>query len=97
MLHFCVCEHRADVSYQKAPVLSHLSKGHSPRSFVACRHVVWQIPVWFFYDMLFDVGCSSVDFGWNVGNRPIWDAWEPGNTGERFILKAWEPGRLDIK
>ena len=48
MLHFCVCEHRADVNCQKAPVLSHLSKGHSPRSFVACQYAFWQIPVSFF-------------------------------------------------
>uniref|UniRef100_A0A3B5ABC8 Protein kinase domain-containing protein n=1 Tax=Stegastes partitus TaxID=144197 RepID=A0A3B5ABC8_9TELE len=40
MLHFCVCEHRADVPCQKGPVLSRLSVGHSPRSFVACQHDV---------------------------------------------------------
>ena len=34
---------------QKAPVLSHLSKGRSPRLFVACQCVFWQIPVLLFY------------------------------------------------
>ena len=43
MLYSSVCEHRADVPWQKVQFLSHLSKGHSPRSFVACQHVVFQI------------------------------------------------------
>uniref|UniRef100_A0A3B4APY1 Retinal degeneration 3, GUCY2D regulator n=1 Tax=Periophthalmus magnuspinnatus TaxID=409849 RepID=A0A3B4APY1_9GOBI len=32
------------------PFLSHLSIGHSPRSFVACQHLFWQISIWLFYD-----------------------------------------------
>src|SRR4029434_3841584 len=52
MLHVYVCEHRADVTCQKAPVSSHLSKGHSPRSPVACQYAFWQIPVSLLYDLL---------------------------------------------
>ena len=36
----------------QAPVLSHLSKGHSPRSPVACQYAFWQIPVSLLYDLL---------------------------------------------
>lgn len=43
MLHFCVCEHRADVIWQKAPALCYFSKGHSPTSFVGCQYAFWQI------------------------------------------------------
>lgn len=42
----------ADETWQKAPVLSNLSKGHSPRSSVACQEAFWQIPVLHFYDFL---------------------------------------------
>lgn len=51
MLLFSICEHRADVPWQKVQFWSHLSTGHSPRRFVACQHVVWHTPVWLFYDL----------------------------------------------
>ena len=65
---FCICEHRADVTCQKAPVFSHLSKGHSPRSFnhySISQYAFWQIPVSLFYDLLSTVESSSFDFGSN--------------------------------
>lgn len=54
MLHFCICEHRADAFCQKAPVLSNLSKKIS-------RDAFWQIPVLFFY-YLFSTAVSSFAF-----------------------------------
>lgn len=59
LFHLWVCEHRADViCCQKAPVLYHPSKGHTPRRFGAGRYALWKIPVWLFYDMM----SSSVVF-----------------------------------
>src|SRR4029434_11297652 len=58
-------EHRADVTCQKASVLSHLSKEHSPRSPVACQYAFWQIPVSLFYDLLSTVESSSFHSGSN--------------------------------
>lgn len=59
MLNFSFCEHGADVPWQEVVFLSHLFIGHSPRSFVACQHVVWRIAVWLFYD-LFSTMVSSL-------------------------------------
>lgn len=44
-------EHRADVTYQKALALFHLSKGYSPRCTVACQHASWQTPVIFYVSL----------------------------------------------
>lgn len=57
--HFSTCEHRADVHWQEVVFLSHLFIEHSPRSFVACQHLVWKIPVWLFFD-LFSTMVSSL-------------------------------------
>lgn len=47
MLHFSVCQHRADVPLHMLP-LCHLSVEHSHSCVVACQRVVGQISVWFF-------------------------------------------------
>lgn len=52
MLHFCICEHRVNVTCQKAPALFPLSKRHSHRSSVAYQYVFAKIPVLLFYDLL---------------------------------------------
>lgn len=64
MIILCVCEHRADVTCLKVPVLSHLSVGHSTRRFVACQYAFWQIPVFnsCFYDFLSTLVSSLVIF-----------------------------------
>lgn len=48
-LKFSFCKHRANVTCQKASVLSHQSEEYSPRRFEACQHASWQIPIWFIY------------------------------------------------
>lgn len=53
---------------QKAPVLSHLSRGHSPRSFVAGQHAFWQISVSLFLWLAFN---SDVLLG-RPPLRPLW-------------------------
>src|SRR4029434_2084381 len=53
----------------QAPVLSHLSKGHSPRSPVTCQYAFGQIPVSHLYDLLSTVVSSSVNFG---SNSDVW-------------------------
>src|SRR4029434_9153150 len=45
--------------------LSRVSKGHSPRSPVACQYAFLQIPVSLFYDLLSTVVSSLVNFGSN--------------------------------
>ena len=50
---FSFCKHRADVTRQKAPVLTHLSKGRSLRRIVVCQHTFEKIPVWLFFMSFF--------------------------------------------
>lgn len=57
LLHFfCICYNATDAPCRKVPVLSRLTKGHSPRSFAAFQHAVWQI--FFFLMISFHPRCT---------------------------------------
>lgn len=59
------CEHWAEVTCQKAPASTHLSKGHSPRRIVACQYFSkFQSAVFLFFFQTceeFSPGSSSVE------------------------------------
>lgn len=82
MLHFSICEHRADVPWREVVFLSHLFIGHSPRSFVACQHGSLENSSLAFLCLIFNNG---VLFG-SLPLNPLWLKWQMVRSDTDVLL-----------